>query len=392
MKRFAAQYVYTLDSPEPIRGGFVEVEDDGTVIRTGKAAEDESLQPGAIVPGFVNTHCHVELSNMWKLLPKGTGMAGFIDGINELRDTKTKEEKTEDIRHWMNLMWDRGVQAMADISNGDLTFPIKAASPMYTRTFLEVFGIEPEDCPSVMESVRALAAEASSFGLDAAPTPHSCYTMSPQLLSASAADGLRSGFLSFHSEESPQEERMMMDGTGELADNRRKYGMTLPPPSGTSSLEYFLTRLSAAHPAPYKEHILLVHEVCMSEDGVRAVKAVMKHPFIALCPMSNIFIHNQLPPVRMLRDSGIPLTVGTDSLSSNDDLDMVTELFCLQQNFPEIPLGELLGWACLNGALFLGKEAIFGSLTPGKRPGIVHIGGLSTEGRLTTASSSRRLI
>ena len=85
-------------------------------------------------------------------------------------------------------------------------------------------------------------------------------------------------------------------------------------------------------------------------------------------------------------------TIGTDSLSSNDDLDPVAELFCLQENFPQVPLGEMLGWACRNGAEFLGKEAVFGTLEPGKRPGLVLIDHLSPEGRLTTASASYRIV
>ena len=67
MRRIAAEYLYTLASTEPIVNGFVEVEDDGTVVRTGvspdPAAEPEYYE-GAVAPGFVNAHCHVELSYM----------------------------------------------------------------------------------------------------------------------------------------------------------------------------------------------------------------------------------------------------------------------------------------------------------------------------------------
>ena len=120
MERVAARYVYTLDREAPLLDGFVEYDGDGTVTAVGECADPASepnFLDGAIVPGFVNTHCHVELSYMWKLFRKGTGMAGFIDQINELRDTKPLEEKVGDIRRWMGTMWDRGVSAMADISN-----------------------------------------------------------------------------------------------------------------------------------------------------------------------------------------------------------------------------------------------------------------------------------
>ena len=395
MKRLSAKYLYVLDDPAPLVNGFVEYDEDGTILRTGlcedPAAEEDFLD-GAVVPGFVNAHCHVELSYMWKLFRRGTGMAGFIDQINALRDTASLEEKLADIQSRMDQMWQSGVQAMADISNCDDSFAIKAASPIYTRTFLEVFGTEPEDCAGVMENVLALQQKALACGLDAAPTPHACYTMSPQLLSAASAEALKAGFLSYHSEETPEEEEMLRSGSGPMWDNRVRAGMSTPPVTGSSSLQYFIDRLGAAAPAPYDAHILLVHEVCMDQEGIDAVKAVMRHPFVALCPLSNLYIHDALPPVDLLRTNGLKLTVGTDSLSSNDDLDMVAELFCLQENFPQVPLGELLTWACRNGAEFLGKETEMGTLAPGKRPGLVLIDHIAADGRLTTASRSYRIV
>ena len=393
MKRIAAKYVYPLTSTEPLVNGFVEVEEDGTVVRTG-VCEDPAKEPvfldGALVPGFVNAHCHVELSYMKGLFRKGTGMAGFIDQINELRDTKSLEQKVSDLTQAMDSLWEQGVVAMADISNCDDSFAVKARHPMYTRTFLEVFGTEPEDCGAVMEGVRKLKAVADGFGIDAAPTPHACYTMSPELVTAVSAEGLKSGFLSFHSEETEEEEEMLKYGSGKMWENRVKAGMSVPPVTGKSSLLYFIDRLLQGHPAPFDEHILLVHECCMDQEGIDAVKAVMNHPFVAVCPLSNLFIHNALPPIDLMRRNGLKVCVGTDSLSSNDDLRIVDELFCLQRNFPEVPLGELFTWASRNGAEFLSKPE-FGTLEAGKKPGLVLVDHLDAEGRLTAASKSHRL-
>ena len=393
MKRIAAKYLYTLTSYEPVLNGFVELEDDGTVVRTG-VCTDPAAEPvfydGALAPGFVNAHCHIELSSMKGLFRKGTGMAGFIDQINALRDTKTREEKVRDLTEAMDSLWAQGVVAMADISNGSDSFAVKARHPMYTRTFLEVFGTEPEDCGAVMEGVLKLKAMADGFGLDAAPTPHACYTMSPELVTAVSVEGLKSGFLSFHSEETEEEEEMLKTGSGKMWENRVNAGMSVPPVTGKSSLLYFIDRLLAGHPAPFEENILLVHECCMDQEGIDAVKAVMHHPFVAVCPLSNLFIHNALPPIELMRRNALKICVGTDSLSSNDDLNIVDELYCLQRNFPEVPLGELLTWASRNGAEFLRKPE-FGTLEAGKRPGLVFIDNLSPEGRLTPASKSRRL-
>lgn len=395
MNRIAAEYVFALDGGKPVRNGYVEYGDDGTVLAVGECQEPETeprFVKGAIVPGFVNSHCHLELSYMWKSFRKGTGMAGFIDQINAMRDNKSLGERLECIRYWMDLMWKRGVSAMADISNCTDSFAVKKDSPMYTRTFLEVFGTEPEDCSSVIREVRKLKAAADSFGLDAAPTPHACYTMSPELVTAASAEGLKYGFLSYHSEESEEEEDMLRYGRGAMWDNRKAAGMSVPPVTGESSLLYFIDRLKKVHPAPFDEHILLVHEVCMDQKGIDAVKKVMNHPFVALCPQSNIFIHNSLPPVSLMRRNGLRITVGTDSLSSNDDLDIVRELFCLQEAFPEVEMDELLEWACLNGAEFLSKEDEYGSIESGKKPGLVVIDNLGQDCRLTKDSSSYRIV
>lgn len=395
INRIAASFVYTLDAKEPIRNGYVEYDDDGIVTGVGPCGDissEECFHDGALVPGFVNAHCHVELSHLHGKFRKGTGMAGFIDQINELRDWAGRDVKSSLVREWMDKMWADGVSAMADISNDDSSFEVKAAHPMYTRTFLEVFGSEPHMCEGVMSDVTALNEQADRAGIDAAPTPHSCYTMSPQLLSASAAAGLEKGWLSYHSQESQEEEDLLISGSGAMYENRKRSGMSTPPVTGESSLKYFLDRLAAAKPAPYDEHILLVHNVCLGQSDIDSAKKVMNNVYWAICPLSNIFIHNALPPVPLMRENRLDIMVGTDSLSSNDDLDMVKELYCLHENFPEVPMDELLRWASLNGARFLSKADVLGTLTPGKKPGIVLIDRLDKEGNLTSESRSRRII
>ena len=393
VKRITASYIYTLDAGEPIRNGFVEYDDtDGTILNVGECASDEVVQDCAIVPGFVNSHCHVELSHLHGKFVKGTGMAGFIDQINDLRDWAGNDVKTKLVQQWMDKMWKDGVSAMADISNDESSFPVKKIHAMYTRTFLEVFGSEPEMCDGVMKDVAQLQRIADEAGIDAAPTPHSCYTMSPQLLSASADAGMERGFISYHSQESQEEEDLVRSGSGAMYENRKRSGMSTPPVTGESSLKYFIDRLAAVRKAPYDERILLVHNVCLSQGDIDAALKVMKNVYWAICPLSNIFIHNALPPVGLMRENGLDITLGTDSLSSNDDLDMVKEIICLHENFPEVPMNEIFTWACLNGARFLMKDSELGSLSVGKRPGIVVVRNIDADGCVTSASTSERII
>ena len=390
--RVTAEYIYTSSSAGVIRNGYVEYDEvDGTILGVGECAPGEEVTPGALAPGFVNGHCHIELSHLHGKFRKGTGMAGFIDQINELRDWAGRDEKVRLTRLWMDKMWAAGVSAMADISNDDSSFEVKQSHDMYTRTFLEVFGSEPHMCEGVMAEVTELNATADKAGIDAAPTPHSCYTMSPQLLSASAAAGLAKGYLSYHSQESQEEEDLLRTGSGAMYENRKRSGMSTPPVTGESSLKYFIQRLAYAAPAPYDQHILLVHNVCLAQEDIDAAKAVMNNVYWTVCPLSNIFIHNALPPIPLMRANGLDIMLGTDSLSSNDDLDMVKEMVCLHKNFPDVPMSEILTWATLNGARFLNKDGVMGSLEAGKKPGIVRINNIDGDGYVTVESSSERI-
>ncbi len=394
MGKIAAKYIYTLEKPGLIRNGFLEYDSQGRILNIGKCDDnyDGPILDAAIVPGFVNAHCHLELSHLKGKFQKGTGMAGFIDQINEMRDISTHQEKLESISENFQILWNQGVSAMADISNCADTFAFKSASPMYTRTFLEVFGTEAEDCQAVMDNAIRLQNEAHQYGLDAAPTPHSCYTMSTELLIASSNAALKEGYLSYHSQESKEEEDMIMFGTGALYENRKRAGMSTPPVTGKPSLFYFLDCLSKTEFQDFKQNILLVHNLHLTPEAADAATTMLENVYWAICPLSNIFIHNALPPLGLMREKALKICIGTDSLSSNDELNMVAELYCLQTQFPELSLKEMLVWACKNGAEFLSQAENLGTLAIGKRPGVVLIKNLDAEGKLTKDSYSERII
>jgi aminodeoxyfutalosine deaminase len=65
-----------------------------------------------------------------------------------------------------------------------------------------------------------------------------------------------------------------------------------------------------------------------------------------------------------LRDSGIPIVIGTDSYSSNDQLTISSELAVIHQHFPNIPKEEVYRWATVNGATALGIEPVWLSGLP----------------------------
>lgn len=395
MRRIAANYIFPIDS-EPIRNGFIELEDDGTIIKTGELTQETAsteFYNGILCPGFVNSHCHIELSSLQGKFKKGTGMSGFINQINELRESAPKEVRIECIANQFEKLYDEGVSAMADISNCDESFQIKKESPIYTRTFIEVFGTEANDVPEVISGAKQLLEKATEMGIDAGITPHSPYTMSPELLTAASAEGLSKGFISYHNQESQEEEDMICSHSGALYENYIGRGLSVPPATGKPALLHFLDRISKVHPAPFKENILLIHNTVTNQESIDAAKEAAQNLFWVTCPLSNIFIHNTLAPLKLFRENGLKILVGTDSLSSNDILSMVEEIKCIQSNFPEIPLAEILQWSTLNGAEALAQHHWLGSFTSGKKPGVVLIDNIDFENmKLTPQSRSKRII
>ncbi len=395
MRKIAANYIFPV-SGSPIKNGYVKVDDNGVVVEVGELdgeCEDTEFYNGILCPGFTNAHCHIELSHLKGLFKEATGMSGFINQINELRSSAEEPERRRALEEQFDRLYSEGTSAMGDISNCSESFDKKASSPLMTRSFIELFGTLPEEVEEVIASGKALEKKAEEFGIKAAITPHSCYTMSPQLLSRAAQEGLKSGFLSYHSQESQEEEDLLISGTGALAENYKGRNLPTPPVTGKPALLYFIERLAAFSELPVKGRIMLVHNVATNQESIDAALASLEEPFWTICPLSNIFIHRELPPLDLMRKNKLAICLGTDSLSSNHILSIVEEIKCLHEHFPHIELEEILLWACYNGAKAIGFESVLGSFEPGKRPGVVLIDNIDWDNmKLTKQSRSRRLV
>lgn len=379
--------------------GYLCLNTDNVIVEIGSLeneSESTEFYDGILCPGFVNSHCHIELSHLKDKFTRNSGMAGFIRQINRLRESADKNERISIIEKEMNLLYESGVSAMADISNCDDSFGVKATSPVYTRTFLEVFGTEEEQATEIMENVKKLHTLSSKYNIDAGPTPHSPYTMSPGLLARSVSEALKTGWLSYHNQESYQEDELIRYGRGELADEYKSRGLSTPPVTGDSPLKYFLSVLDSVRPGregKIKENILLVHNTCTDSGSIDAAMDMTENLYWALCPLSNLFIHSSLPPVDLLIRKEAKITIGTDSLSSNSTLSIIEELRTLQRFFPYLSLDQMLKWASYNGASFLKKDNELGSFEVGKRPGVVLIRNIDFSGmKLTEESCTERLV
>jgi cytosine/adenosine deaminase-related metal-dependent hydrolase len=117
-------------------------------------------------------------------------------------------------------------------------------------------------------------------------------------------------------------------------------------------------------------NLILVHNTFVNRKTIRKVKE-RGNLFWCLCPKSNLYIENELPPVRMLIEEGCEIVIGTDSLASNDSLGILDELKTLQLNFPSLSIEQLVCWATANGAKALNEADSFGKIVTGKKPGLL---------------------
>jgi cytosine/adenosine deaminase-related metal-dependent hydrolase len=73
----------------------------------------------------------------------------------------------------------------------------------------------------------------------------------------------------------------------------------------------------------------------------------------------------------MLMEEQCEIVLGTDSLASNHQLNILSEMKSIQTENPSIPLSQLFNWATLNGAKALKADDVLGSFEKGKKPGVI---------------------
>ena len=133
----------------------------------------------------------------------------------------------------------------------------------------------------------------------------------------------------------------------------------------------------------------LVRQLKLTAKSLGEIRPV----WMVLCPNSNLYIGKTLPPAGMFRSEGMNLCLGTDSLGSNEELSILSEIKTLQRYYPGIPTGELFAWASRNGAQALGINDRYGTFETGKKPGVLLITPADLKNRgLLQESRVQRLI
>ena len=369
MKSFSAQYIFT-NKEAPLKRGIVTTDDDGKIMAVettdGNLSERHSVgfYDGIIVPGFVNCHCHLELSHMKSLIPPGNGLGNFITQIRAKRD-KTNSDIIASALKADSEMTGEGIVLCADICNSSVTFDLKSKSSILYKNLLEVFGLNPEMAHKRIDEIKTIAGSAADHDLYYSIVPHSAYSLSLPLFEMVRALGEHNDITSIHFMETTGEKEFQEKKSGELMDSYLASGIISSVPETAGSLVNVI--LDEVTPAG---NLILVHNTFTDRETVVAVRK-RKKTFWCLCPASNLYISGHLPPAEMLKAEGCIIVTGTDSLASNNRLSILEEIRILQDNFPFLTLKELIRWATWNGALALNEPDTFGSIEPGKKPGLL---------------------
>ena len=354
-------------------------------INIKEAGEDVQQMEGILSPGFVNAHCHLELSHMKGMIPAHTGLQEFVKQIVALRQV-APEVIQEAIVNAEAEMMANGIVAVGDISNTLDTLTQKAKHNLAYYSFVELYDLDPTRAADKIEAGLEIQKQFQENCVRASLVPHAPYSVTNDLWNLlSAHFGIHT--ISLHNQETPDENDFFKTKTGSFLGmyERTKVNLDFFEATGLSALQSVLPVFKKAH------HGILVHNSFTSVEDIQAVHAAMDKAFWCLCPNANQYIEQTMPPVELLRSEKARLVIGTDSYASNWSLNILDELKTIQQYHPQIPLAEMLGWATINGAEALQMDKHLGSFEKGKQPGVVLITGVNAVNDLKNASSQRIL-
>jgi cytosine/adenosine deaminase-related metal-dependent hydrolase len=360
------------------------------IIPINDAGDDIQTLDGIISPGFINCHCHLELSHMKGLIPEHTGLVDFVFKVVNERHF-LEEEIVNAIANAEDEMIRNGIVAVGDICNNTMTLQQKKLERLAYYNFIEVSGWMPEVAEIRFEkSVTLFKAfdqiQNSKFKIQNCIVPHAPYSVSDKLWQFISPQ-FKNNTVTIHNQETIFEDDLFTNGEGDFT---RMYGMmkmdtSFFQPTGKSSLQSFFPKMSNA------KQVLLVHNTFTKEEDVLFVNSESSGVSWCICINANQYIEQTIPPIELLRRNHCQFVIGTDSLASNWSLSVLDELKTISKHFPSIPLTEVLQWATSNGAKALQMDDALGSFEKGKTPGVLILEQIENN-RIINKTCVKRLI
>ena len=393
MRAFSADYIFPISAP-PIRNGVV-VADGSGIIRDVLPPEkyhaenfagkpDPERYSGIICPGFINAHCHLELSHLKGKMKAGTTLPAFIGEIINGREAED-DVIASAIEAAEREMLDNGIAGTGDICNTGDTLAQKMKKNMRYHNFIEVFDIDPSRADDVFEKGLSLFRRFKETGSTSSIVPHAPYTVSPKLLRLLNDHAYRNdSLLTLHNQETESENEMFLRGSGALFEKLSSFGGLYSNWKATG----FSAEASTLVHLPRCNKTLLVHNTYTTQEDINWAHLYSPDIYWCFCPNANLYIENRLPDFQVFIDNSCRILTGTDSYASNRSLSILEELKTISEHAPKISLDTLLRWSTLNGAEFFGWKNELGSLEKGKKPGLNLITGVNTDTLSLTPSSA----
>ena len=391
MRKITADYIFPIHQA-PIKNGVVIVDETGKIVQLGRRSEfDETTlekYKGIITPGFVNTHCHLELSHMKGKVNTGTSLIPFISNVVQFREV-SQEVIDKAIERGDREMFKEGIVAVGDISNKADTVPQKQKSEIKYYTFVEMFDfLQDSWTEDTFNQYKAVYdAQAGAHGNKKSMVPHAPYSVSKSLFKKLAIANANGSTVSLHNQETPDENLFFQQKKGAFLDFYKNFNINIDAfqPTGKNSIDYALDYMSP------NCKTLLVHNTMSTKEDIKRAHAWNKQCYWATCPNANLYIENRLPNYQFFLDTNAKVTIGTDSLTSNWQLSIVEEMKTIAKYQSYITFETLLKWATLNGAEALGYEKELGSLEVGKKPGLILLN-MGRNFTFKTSTKAKRLI
>jgi aminodeoxyfutalosine deaminase len=391
--KFKADHLFT--GHEMLNRDLVLITDEigvvENIIPVGEAGEDIQTFKGILSPGFINCHCHLELSHLKNLIPEKTGLVDFVFKVVTQRHF-AEEIILDEIAKAEDEMINNGIVAVGDICNNTYTFVQKQKQRLAYYNFIEVSGWLPAIAGTRFEKSRSYFDEfrrLSTLNDQLSMAPHAPYSVSEELWKL-IQPYFSQKTTTIHNQETACEDEFFLTGKGGLV--RMYAAMNIDnsffKPTGKSSLRSYLHKLNGA------KNVLFVHNTFTKKEDILFVKNEWENDpaaFFCICANANLYIENSLPPIELLIDEDLNIVLGTDSPASNHRLSILDEMKTIIKHFPKISHVQLLQWATINGAKALQMDNALGSFETGKKPGIILIEKNGGE-RLTQNSAIKKIL
>lgn len=355
------------------------------IVNVDDAGDDLQKLNGILCPGFINAHCHLELSHVKGLIPEHTGLVDFILQVIAKRQTDP-DQILEAVEKAENEMLVAGIVAVGDICNHTHSLTQKNAKKLHYHNFIEVSGWNPMVAASRMEtSLTFYKIFKTLFPLQTSLSPHAPYSIASELWDL-ILPFFAEQIITIHNQESAAENELFKSDSGNFKSLYQLMQINNPSftASGKNSLPSIFHYLEAA------KHVLLVHNIFTEQSDIDFIQSSQTPVSFCLCPNANLYIEQTLPPVDLFVKNDITLVIGTDSLASNHQLSILDELKTLHHHLPHLSLSLLLQAATLNGAIALGMEKELGSFEKGKKPGVLLLKDISE--KILSTSSVQRIL